>query len=139
MLKSMVPEYVLKTMDELEQQDKSSFDIDWLIKNSFVIPGIKKTEDFQTISKIGSLQIKNYIRDIVNNDRDLKNKRVFIENIHTIKGKEFDNVVFDFKLTRQEETFSKKRMKFVACSRAKKTLWLLKSSSHLSFLGKEDQ
>jgi len=139
MLKSMVPEYVLKTMDELEQQDRSSFDIDWLVENSFVIPGIKKTQDFQTISKIGSLQIKNYIRDIVNNDRDLKNKRVFIENIHTIKGKEFDNVVFDFKLTRQEETFSKKRMKFVACSRAKKTLWLLKSSSRLSFLGKEDQ
>ena len=55
-----------------------------------------------------------------------------------VKGKEFDNVVFDFTLTRQEESFSKKRMKFVACSRAKKTLWLIKSRNNLTFAGKED-
>ena len=44
----------------------------------------------------------------------------------------------DFKLTKPENIFSKKRMKFVACSRAKKTLWLLKSSAKLTFTGKED-
>ena len=66
-------------------------------------------------------------------------KRVFLENIHTIKGKEFDNVVLDFKLTKPENIFSKKRMKFVACSRARKTLWLLKSSTKLTFAGKEDR
>jgi superfamily I DNA/RNA helicase len=82
--------------------------------------------------------MKNYIRQIVANDRDLEDKRVFLENIHTIKGKEFDNVVFDFKLTKQEDLFSKKRMKFVACSRAKKTLWLLKSATNFTFAGKED-
>ena len=82
--------------------------------------------------------MKNYIRQIVANDRDLEDKRVFLENIHTIKGKEFDNVVFDFKLTKEEDLFSKKRMKFVACSRAKKTLWLLKSTTKLTFAGKED-
>ena len=47
-------------------------------------------------------------------------------------------MVFDFKLTKEEDLFSKKRMKFVACSRAKKTLWLLKSTTNLTFAGKED-
>ena len=41
-------------------------------------------------------------------------------------------------LPKQEESFSKKRMKFVACSRAKKTLWLIKSRNNLTFAGKED-
>ena len=59
--------------------------------------------------------MKNYIRQIVMNDRDLEDKRVFLENIHTIKGKEFDNVVFDFKLTREKKIcFQRKRMK-VCC------------------------
>ena len=48
-------------------------------------------------------------------------------------------MVLDFTLSRQEESFAKKRMKFVACSRAKETLWLLKSRNGLTFAGKEDQ
>ena len=60
------------------------------------------------------------MREIVNKNRDLEDHRVFVENIHTIKGKEFDNVVFDFRLTRDEEMFTKKRLKFVACSRQRK-------------------
>ena len=83
--------------------------------------------------------MKNYIRQIVINNRDLEDKRrEFLENIHTIKGKEFDNVVFDFKLTKEEDLFSKKRMKFVACSRAKKKT-LLKSTTNLTFAGKEER
>ena len=135
---SMASEYTLKTVDDLERADKATFDIKWLIENKFFVPGIVKTDDFQRVSNKNTLQIKDYIRKIVNNNRDLEDKRVFVENIHTIKGKEFDNVVFDFTLTRQEESFSKKRMKFVACSRAKKTLWLIKSRNNLTFAGKED-
>jgi len=135
---SMASEYTLKTVDDLERADKATFDIKWLVGNKFFVPGIVKTDDFQRVSNKNTLQIKDYIRKIVNNNRDLEDKRVFVENIHTIKGKEFDNVVFDFTLTRQEESFSKKRMKFVACSRAKKTLWLIKSRNNLTFAGKED-
>ena len=135
---SMASEYTLKTVDDLERADKATFDIKWLVSNKFFVPGIVKTDDFQRVSDKNTLQIKDYIRKIVNNNRDLEDKRVFVENIHTIKGKEFDNVVFDFTLTRQEESFSKKRMKFVACSRAKKTLWLIKSRNNLTFAGKED-
>ena len=109
-----------------------------MIENKFFVSGIVNTDDFQRVSNKNILQVKDYIRKVVSSDRDLEDKRVFVENIHTIKGKEFDNVVFDFTLTRQEESFSKKRMKFVACSRAKKTLWLIKSRNNLTFAGKED-
>jgi len=138
MFKGMDPQYQLKTIEQLEAADSGSYDLKWLVDKGFVVPGVKNIDDFQKISKVQTIQMKNYIREIVNNNRDLEKKRVFLENIHTIKGKEFDNVVFDFKLTRQENPFSKKRMKFVACSRARKTLWLLKSKTNLSFAGKED-
>jgi superfamily I DNA/RNA helicase len=138
MFKGMHPQYQLKTIEQLEAADSGSYDIKWLVDKGFVVSGVKNIDDFQKISKVSTIQMKNYIREIVNKNRDLEKKRVFLENIHTIKGKEFDNVVFDFKLTRQENLFSKKRMKFVACSRARKTLWLLKSTTNLTFAGKED-
>ena len=138
MFKGLHPQYQLKTIEQLEAADSGSYDIKWLVDKGFVVPGVKNIDDFQKISKVSTIQMKNYIREIVNNNRDLEKKRVFLENIHTIKGKEFDNVVFDFKLPRQENPFSKKRMKFVACSRARKTLWLLKSTTNLTFAGKED-
>ena len=138
MFKGMHPQYQLKTLEDLESVDSGSYDINWLVDKGFVVPGVKDINDFQLISKVETIYIKNYIREIVKNNRDLEDKRVFLENIHTIKGKEFDNVVLDFKLTKPENIFSKKRMKFVACSRAKKTLWLLKSSAKLTFTGKED-
>jgi len=138
MFKGMHPQYQLKTIEQLESADSGSYDLKWLVDKGFVVPGVKDIDDFQMISKVPTIQMKNYIREIVRNNRDLKDKRIFLENIHTIKGKEFDNVVFDLKLTRQENPFSKKRMKFVACSRARKTLWLLKSTTNLTFAGKED-
>ena len=138
MFKAIDPQYTRKTIQQLEDEDNGSYDINWLVNKGFVVSGIKNINDFQRISKVNSIHMKNYIRQIVANNRDLQDKRVFLENIHTIKGKEFDNVVFDFKLTKEEDLFSKKRMKFVACSRAKKTLWLLKSTTNLTFAGKED-
>ena len=88
--------------------------------------------DFQLINKINSVIESNYIRKIVNNNRDLEDKRIFLENIHTINGKEFDNVVLDMTLTNEEEDFVKRRMAFVACSRAKQTLWTIKSRTNLT-------
>ena len=104
------------------------------------MPGVKDITDFQEIRKNKSSIEANYIRKIINNNRDLVEKdRIFLENIHTIKGKEFDNVVLDLTLTRTEDNFSKKRMKYVACSRAKKTLWLVKSKTNLTLEGEEDK
>ena len=141
-IRAMKDDYVLKTEEDLDKQvEKGTYNIDWFIDNKYALPGIKNTNDFQILIKDYShknIETKNYVREIVNKNRDLEDHRVFVENIHTIKGKEFDNVVFDFRLTRDEEMFTKKRLKFVACSRAKKTLWILKSKSALSFTGKED-
>ena len=74
--------------------------------------------------------MQNYIKKIVDNDRDLDSPRIFVANIHKIKGLEYDNVILDQKLTRPESFFTKIRLKFVACSRAKKSLFLIKSSSN---------
>jgi superfamily I DNA/RNA helicase len=118
------PNYKIEALEELE---KRPYTLDYFVENKFILPIIKKTNDFQTISRNNDLKIKNYIRNIVNNNRDLEERRVFIANIHTIKGMEFDNTILDLKITREEPKFVKKRLKFTAGSRTKKTLWLIKS------------
>ena len=118
---------------------RGSYDLNFLIEKEFLRNEVKNIEDFQLINTVRSIFMKNYIREIVNNNRDLEDKRIFVENIHTIKGKEFDNVVLDLSMTRIEDNFSKKRMKYVACSRAKKTLWLIKSKEDYTLEGEEDK
>ena len=76
--------------------------------------------------------MRHYIKNVVSENRDLEDKRIFVENIHTIKGKEFDHVVVDLTLTKKEEDFVRRRMKFVACSRSKETLWLVKSRTRMT-------
>ena len=79
--------------------------------------------------------MKNFIRRVVEYDPfgDLeKTPRIFLENIHTIKGKEFDNTIVDLTILREEDDFTKKRIKYVACSRARKTLWLIKSKNGMT-------
>jgi|TARA_Y100000034_G_scaffold90549_1_gene109108 superfamily I DNA/RNA helicase len=116
------PNYNLENLDNL---DKKPYTIDYFIEKKYILPIIKKTNDFQTIS--ANKDLKNYIRSIVSNNRDLEKARIFIANIHTIKGMEFDHVVLDLKITREEPKFTKKRLKFVAGSRARKSLWVIKS------------
>jgi superfamily I DNA/RNA helicase len=116
--------YSLEALDKL---DKKPYTIDYFIEKKYILPIIKKTNDFQTISTNNEIKLKTYIRNIVNNNRDLEKPRIFIANIHTIKGMEFDNVILDLKITREEPKFTKKRLKFVAGSRARKSLWLIKS------------
>ena len=123
----------------MDSVPRGSYDINYLIDKKLIHEGVKEIEDYQLINNIENIFIKKYIRKIVNDNRDLEDKRIFVENIHTIKGKEFDNVVLDLTLTRTEDNFSKKRMKYVACSRAKKTLWLVKSKTNLTLEGEEDK
>ena len=131
MLKSVNPEY-LASDKNIEDVDRGSYNKKWLVEQKYLVPGVMNVNDFQLINKINSVIESNYIRKIVNNNRDLEDKRIFLENIHTIKGKEFDNVVLDMTLTNEEEDFVKRRMAFVACSRAKKTLWTIKSRTNIT-------
>ena len=131
MLKSINPEY-LASDKNIEDVDRGSYNKKWLVEQKYLVPGVMNVNDFQLINKINSVIESNYIRKIVNNNRDLEDKRIFLENIHTIKGKEFDNVVLDMTLTNEEEDFVKRRMAFVACSRAKKTLWTIKSRTNIT-------
>ena len=92
-----------------------------------MLPIVKKTKDLQDLINTNTLKTKNYIRNIVKEGRDQDEFRIFVANIHTIKGMEFDHVVLDLTIPREEPKFTKKRLKFVAGSRARKTLWLIKS------------
>ena len=141
LLKSIDPRYLGKnySLEKMDSVARGSYNLNFLIEEEFLHNEVKNIEDFQLINTVRSIFMKNYIREIVNNNRDLEDKRIFVENIHTIKGKEFDNVVLDLTLTRTEDNFSKKRMKYVACSRAKKTLWLVKSKTNLTLEGEEDK
>ena len=79
--------------------------------------------------------MKNFIRAVVRYDPDgdsVRNPRIFLENVHTIKGKEFDNTVVDLTIQREETDFTKRRIKYVACSRARKTLWIIKSRNGMT-------
>ena len=132
-LKNTHPDYVgknysVENVDNIEKDKK--FDFKWLIKHQFLNPIVKESDDFQNINKIDGIEMKNFIRNVVKHNRDLEETpRIFLENIHTIKGKEFDNVIVDLTLTREEGDYTKRRIKYVACSRAKKTLWLIKSKN----------
>ena len=120
-------------LENLEKLEKKQYTLDYFIDNGFLSPIVKKTSDFQNITAHSDLKIKNYVRNIVNNNRDLEDIRVSVANIHTIKGMEFDNVVLDLKINREERTMhDKRRIKFVAGSRTKKTLWTIKSKGQLS-------
>ena len=133
-LKNTLPEYVGKHYSEksLDEIDKGNYDIEELIKRQFLNPVVKKSDDFQTINKISTIEMKNFIRSVVEYDPSGEKPRIFLENIHTIKGKEFDNCIVDLTIQREETDFTKRRIKYVACSRAKKTLWIIKSRNGMS-------
>ena len=81
-----------------------------------------KTSDLENFKRT------EYINKIIKDNVDLKeNLKVFYDNIHSIKGTEFDNVIFDESLIRPEPRFDRLRLRYVGCSRARKTLWLLKT------------
>ena len=133
-LKDTLPEYLGKNYseDNLDKIDKGNYDIEWLIKNQFLNPVVKNSDDFQNINKTSTIEIKNFIRNVVKRDPSGEKPRIFLENIHTIKGKEFDNAVVDLTILREEDDFTKRRIKYVAGSRAKKTLWIIKSRNGMT-------
>jgi len=116
--------------DNMDLINPGSYTMDYFIKNNYLISDVKKTTNFQEINKPFSFKMQDYIKKIVDNDRDLDGPKIFVANIHKIKGLEYDNVILDQKLTRPEPSFTKIRLKFVACSRAKKSLFLIKSSNN---------
>ena len=134
MLKNTLPDYTGKNTKDgnLDEIEKGNFDIDWLIEHQFLESIVKKSDDFQSISTTKGIEMKNFIRQVAKYDPsgDLgRHPRVFVENIHTVKGEEYDNSVVDLTTRREEEDFTKRRIKYVACSRARKTLWLIKSKN----------
>ena len=65
------------------------------------MPGVKGVDDFQLICLNNSIIQANYIRKIVKRTIEMEKTKEFLENIHTTKGKEFENVVIDLTITQE--------------------------------------
>ena len=136
-LKNTLPDYTGKNTKDgnLDEVEKGNFNIDWLIEHQFLDSIVKKSSDFQNISTTKEIEMKNFIRQVTKYDPSGnlgRHPRIFVENIHTVKGEEYDNSVVDLTTRREEEDFTKRRIKYVACSRAKKTLWIIKSRNGIT-------
>ena len=114
---------------------KGDYTLHELINKGIFKPQASQYRKYEQVKhkESGSSDLENfkrteYINKIIKENIDLKkNLRVFYDNIHSIKGTEFDNVIFDESLIRPEPRFDRLRLRYVGCSRAKKTLWLLKT------------
>ena len=114
---------------------RREYTVDELISKGIFKPQVKEYRKYEQIKhkESGASDLENfkrteYINKIIKENMDLKkNVRVFYDNIHSIKGTEFDNVIFDESLIRPEPRFDRLRLRYVGCSRARKTLWLLKT------------
>ena len=114
---------------------KGDYTLHELINKGIFKPQASQYRKYEQVNhkECGSSDLENfkrteYINKIIKENIDLKkNLRVFYDNIHSIKGTEFDNVIFDESLIRPEPRFDRLRLRYVGCSRAKKTLWLLKT------------
>lgn len=81
------------------------------------------------------LDVSNYYRNLIENRADMSNENFMVNTIHGVKGGEADNVVLLLDFTRSVKenylraTDSELRCLYVACTRAKKRLHLVFSSS----------
>ena len=58
--------------EEMEKLERGSYDINYFIKKGLLLPIVKKTRDLQDLVSTNDLKIKNYIRNIVKENRDLQ-------------------------------------------------------------------
>ena len=90
----------------------------------------RQYDNFFAVKKSDDLERKQYIKKTMYHNLDLQKQiKVFYGNFHKIKGSEFDNSIVDETITRDEDRFTRCRLRYVACSRARKTLWLLKTTT----------
>ena len=109
---------------------KKEYTFEEFLKKGLVNEEAKQYNNFFAVKKSEDLERKKYIEKTMYHNLDLqKTIKVFYGNFHKIKGSEFDNSIVDETITRDENEFTRCRLRYVACSRAKKTLWLLKSTT----------
>ena len=109
---------------------KKDYTFDEFLKLGLVNEKAKQYNDFFAVKLSEDLERKKYIQKTMYHNLDLqKTIKVFYGNIHKIKGSEFDNSILDETITRDEDRFTRCRLRYVACSRARKTLWLLKPTT----------
>ncbi|MEJ2248059.1 MAG: UvrD-helicase domain-containing protein [Candidatus Lokiarchaeota archaeon] len=86
------------------------------------------------------VDIIDYYRDIIANKTDLSVFNIKIETIHSVKGDEADNVIVLTDITKQvysnlqNNPDSEHRVFYVACTRAKKNLYILYGDSKYQYI-----
>ena len=79
-----------------------------------------------------------YIKTIINKNNLNQKSTIELGNFHQVKGLTRDNVIVDRTLTRAEPYFEQLYLYYVACSRGKHDLWILKTQKRRE-LGKKDE
>tara|TARA_R100001244_G_scaffold112223_1_gene83015 strand:- start:17 stop:1765 length:1749 start_codon:yes stop_codon:yes gene_type:complete len=135
--KKATSDLIARKKDNFEPRDlkshkliKKDYTFDEFLKLGLVNEEAKQYNDFFAVKLSEDLERKKYIQKTMYHNLDLqKTIKVFYGNIHQIKGSEFENSILDETITRDEDRFTRCRLRYVACSRASKTLWLLKTTT----------
>ena len=137
MFKKSTSTLIARKKDDFNPRDLKShkliqkeYTFDEFVKLGLVNEEAKQYKDFFAVKIKDDVARKQYIQKTMYHKLDLQKKiKIFYGNIHKIKGSEFDNSILDETITRDENEFTRRRLRYVACSRARKTLWLLKTST----------
>tara|TARA_R110000796_G_scaffold178781_2_gene295431 strand:+ start:211 stop:1959 length:1749 start_codon:yes stop_codon:yes gene_type:complete len=109
---------------------QKEYTFDEFVKLGLVNKEAKQYKDFFAVKVKDDIERKQYIKKTMYHNLDLQKKiKIFYGNFHKIKGSEFDNSIVDETITRDEAEFTRLRLRYVACSRARKSLFLLKTST----------
>lgn len=108
--------------------------VDELIVDQYSRKDVKNTKPWYDKFNL-PLDVSNYYRNLIENKADMTNDKLMLNTIHGVKGGEADNVVLMLDFTRSVKenylraTDSELRCLYVACTRAKKRLHIVYSSS----------
>ena len=125
---------------------KKNYTFQEFINLGYLDESLKDKEDFYQLVKIPKEEERRkkhdqrmiYIKTIINKNNLNQKSTIELGNFHQVKGLTRDNVIVDRTLTRAEPYFEQLYLYYVACSRGKHDLWILKTQKRRQ-LGKKDE
>lgn len=125
---------------------KKDYTFQEFVNLGYLDESLKDKEDFYQLVKIPKEEERRkkhdqrmiYIKTIINKYNLNQKSTIELGNFHQVKGLTRDNVIVDLTLTRAEPYFEQLYLYYVACSRGKHDLWILKTQKRRE-LGKKDE
>ena len=139
--KPSIKEKIVKAIIAYEKFRKTgtyATDLEQLIVDSLRRPDAEGTPPWYEYFNL-DIEELTYCRDLIRNKAKLNSDRLQVSTIHGVKGGEADNVVLLLDITKnvkkayRDNTDSELRCLYVGCTRAKKTLHLVNSTSRSGY------